>query len=68
MLESGKLEACLARHYFRFVFGRREDLQRDGCVLERLRMRLVESGRIADMLQEAGLLPELRQRSFEVAP
>lgn len=65
MLESGKLEACLARNYFRFTFGRYEDLTRDGCALERLRSRLVESDRIQDLLREAALLPELRQRRFE---
>ncbi len=65
MLDSGKVEACLARHYFRFVFGRKEDLARDGCALERLRARLVESGRLRDMLAEAALLPELARRRFE---
>lgn len=68
MLQSGKLEACLARNYFRFTFGRYEDLSRDGCALERLRVRLVESGRIRDMLEEAALLPEWRQRRFEASP
>jgi hypothetical protein len=68
MLESGKLEACLARNYFRFTFGRWEDLSRDGCALERLRTRLVESGRIRDMIEEVALLPALRQRTFEAAP
>jgi hypothetical protein len=65
MLQSGKLEACFARHYFRFTFGRYEDLARDGCALERLRSRLVESGRIRDMLLEAALLPALQRRRFE---
>lgn len=68
MLQSGKLEACLARNYFRFTFGRYEDLSRDGCALERLRSRLAESGRIRDMLEEAALLPALRQRTFESSP
>jgi hypothetical protein len=65
MLASGKLEACFARNYFRFTFGRYEDLARDGCALERLRARLVQSGRVRDMLAEAALLPELKQRRFE---
>ena len=65
MLESGKLEACLARNYFRFTFGRWEDLVRDGCVLERLRSKLVESGRLAEMLRETALAPEFRQRQFD---
>jgi hypothetical protein len=64
MLESSKLEACLARHYFRFTFGRYEDLGRDGCALERLRARLAESGRLREMLAEVARLPELRERRF----
>ncbi len=65
MLESGKLEACFARNYFRFAFGRYEDLAHDGCALERLRSRLAESGRIRDMFEEVALLPELQRRRFE---
>jgi hypothetical protein len=65
MLQSGKLEACFARNYFRFTFGRYEDLAHDGCALERLRSRLVESGRIRDMFEEVALLPELQRRRFE---
>ena len=65
MLESEKLEACLARNYFRFVFGRWEDASRDGCVLERLRTRLLDTGRIGEMLKEAALTPEFRQRPFD---
>jgi hypothetical protein len=64
MLDSGKVEACLARHYFRFAFGRQEDLTVDGCALERLRARLVESGRIRDMLAAVASLPELGYRRF----
>jgi Protein of unknown function (DUF1588)/Protein of unknown function (DUF1592)/Protein of unknown function (DUF1595) len=65
MLRTGKIEACLARNYFRFTFGRHEDLSTDGCALERLRARLVQSGRIRAMIEEAGLLSQMQQRSFE---
>ena len=65
MLQSGKLEACLARNYFRFAYGRWENVASDGCVLERLRARLVETGSIAEMLKEVALTPEFRQRRFE---
>lgn len=68
MLESGKVEACLARQYFRFTFGRYEDLSRDGCALERLRSRLASSGQLRALIKEAALLPELRQRRFEAEP
>lgn len=65
MLQSGKLEACLARNYFRFSYGRWEDPASDACVLERLRTRLVETGSIAEMFKEVALTPEFRQRRFE---
>jgi hypothetical protein len=65
MLESGKLEACLARNYFRFTFGRWEDPARDGCALERLRARLAGSGQIREFLKEAALAPEFRRRAFD---
>ncbi len=37
IVDSGKLSACLARQYFRFAMARREDPDRDGCMLERIR-------------------------------
>jgi hypothetical protein len=64
MLASGKLEACLARTYFRFTFGRDEDLARDGCALERLRSSLSRGG-LRAMIAEVARLPELRQRRVE---
>ena len=65
LLQSGKLEACFARNYFRFTFGRWEDTSKDACVLERLRARLVRSNNIASMLAEIALTPEFRQRTFD---
>jgi hypothetical protein len=64
MLQSGKLEACLARNYFRFAFGRLDDAARDGCALERLRSSLSKGG-LRAMLAEVAQLPELRERRFE---
>ncbi|MDD9971579.1 MAG: DUF1592 domain-containing protein [Myxococcales bacterium] len=62
--DSGKAEACLARHYFRFTFGRFEDKTRDGCVLEALRQGLSEGGNLPRMLKEVALSPAFRSRSF----
>jgi hypothetical protein len=67
MLDSGKLEACLARQYARFTLGRMEDVSRDAALIERLRARLVETARLRDMLREVALAPELRERSFDEA-
>jgi hypothetical protein len=62
--DSGKAHACFARHYFRFSFGRFEDVQQDGCVLERLRAALVQSGTLSGMLREVALDPAFQQRNF----
>jgi hypothetical protein len=65
MLASGKPQACVARHYFRFTFGRWEDEAADGCVLESLRASLVESGNFAQMLRDAVITDAFRERTFD---
>lgn len=60
---SGKAQACFARQYFRFTFGRWEDDRADGCTLERLRAALAR-GTMADMFKEAAFAPQFRQRSL----
>ena len=60
---SGKAQACFARQYFRFTFGRWEDDKADGCTLERLRAALAR-GTMADMFKEAAFAPQFRQRSL----
>jgi hypothetical protein len=65
LVASGKLEACFARNYFRYTFGRWEDPARDACTLERMRARLIQTGSIAQMLVEVALTPAFRQRTFD---
>jgi hypothetical protein len=65
MAASGKLEACLARNYFRFTFARFEELARDGCALERMRVELAQGGSVRDLLSAAALTPAFRRRTFE---
>lgn len=62
---SGLVEACLARNYFRYTYGRWEDPSRDGCALEASRVALGNGGTIADLLRAAALAPEFRRRAFE---
>ena len=45
MLASGKVEACLARNFFRFTYARWEDPTTDGCALEEARQALADGGR-----------------------
>jgi hypothetical protein len=65
IVKSGKANACLARNYFRFTYGRWEDLATDGCALEQMRKRLDAGGSIGDLLKEAALSPSFRRRSFQ---
>ena len=51
IVESGKAHACFARHYFRYTFGRPEDLSKDGCALESLREKSINGGSLRDMLK-----------------
>jgi hypothetical protein len=65
IVDSGKAHACLARHYFRFTFGRWESVKADGCVLETLRTSLTESGNVAQMLKDVAATEAFRQRTFD---
>ncbi|MEM1029349.1 MAG: DUF1592 domain-containing protein [Myxococcota bacterium] len=56
-----RAQACLARHYFRFAYGRAEDVDADGCQLRDLRDHLLE-GSIDDMMKAIALRPEFRLR------
>ncbi len=60
--ESEKVEACMVRNYFRYVYARREDLAADGCTLERLREKISEGGSLRDMLKEVAFQPEFRTK------
>lgn len=65
---SGKLEACLARNYFRHTFARFENLDLDGCTLESMRQKLDRSkgqGLVVDLLKEVVFTPAFKQRTFE---
>ena len=65
MLASGKVEACLARNFFRYTYGRWEDTTRDGCALEDARKALAGGGSIADLAAAAVKTTEFRRRSFQ---
>jgi hypothetical protein len=63
VVESKKVPACLARRYFRFTMGRKEDPQQDGCMLERLRQAF--GGKtLRDGLKAAALDAAFWQRSL----
>ncbi|MEM9189831.1 MAG: DUF1592 domain-containing protein [Myxococcota bacterium] len=65
--ESAKTEACFARQYFRFAFGRHEHLDRDSCTLEAMRTVLAEGGSIQDLFRQVAEQPEFRLVRKEAA-
>ena len=65
MLASGKVEACLARNFFRFTYGRWEDTTTDGCALEDARKALANGGTVADLAAAAVKTAQFKRRSFQ---
>jgi len=43
VVESGKPQACFSRYYFRYTFGRLEDIAEDACTLEWMRAGLMKT-------------------------
>ncbi|MCA9583243.1 MAG: hypothetical protein KC416_15695, partial [Myxococcales bacterium] len=64
MLESGKVEACFARSYFRFTFGRAEDITRDGCALAAMHGAFEAGEPLESILERIAHTPAFRQRNF----
>ncbi|MES1205692.1 MAG: DUF1592 domain-containing protein [Pseudomonadota bacterium] len=62
---SNKPAACLARNYFRYTFGRFEDLSLDGCSLEAVRSKLDGGGHLMDMLKAVTMTPAFKNRAFQ---
>lgn len=65
ILESEKAQACFARHYLRFTWGRAEDLDTDGCLLNSLTVKLSEGTPLGEVLREIALRPEFKTRQIE---
>lgn len=65
MLDSGELQACFARQYLRFTFGRPEDDALDGCALQDLTTRLESDAPLAEVLRAIALRPEFKQRRID---
>lgn len=62
ILDSGKAEACFARQYIRFAYGRREDDEVDGCALEAVRSSLQDGQSLQQAVRAPALSPAFRQR------
>lgn len=65
IVQSGKVESCLSRNFFRYTFARWEDAQTDGCTLESMRQSLENGGSVVDLVMAATLDGTFKQRAFE---
>jgi hypothetical protein len=65
IVASPKPYACFAKQYFRFTFGRLEDIDRDACALSDVKLALEEGKPMADVLRAIARSRAFRQRSFD---
>lgn len=63
LLESGKVQRCFARQWFRFTFARAEN-GRDGCALTELEKGARDGKSLAEVLMRIALSPQFKRRSF----
>ena len=63
MLESEKPQACFARRYFRFTFGREEG-EGDGCLLADTHQALLDGGDLGSILKSMALNPQFQKKSY----
>lgn len=64
--ESGKVEACLARQYFRFTFGRWEQVASDGCTLEQMRQAITSEAGLSGLLRDVALSDAFQTRTAQL--
>ncbi len=64
MIESGKVQACFARAYFRFTFGRTEHVGKDACVLDVMHEPLKAGQPIKETLRAVAISDAFLQRNF----
>lgn len=65
IVASDKPAACFARNYFRYTFGRFEDLTLDACTLENLRATVANGGQIADLWKSVTQTPLFTRRTIQ---
>ena len=64
VVDSPKPYACFTRQYFRFTFGRLEDLDNDACALSDVKDALDEGQPLAEVLVAVALTDHFKDRSF----
>lgn len=63
LVESGRVQSCFARQYFRFTFSRLEN-DKDGCAIESVTKGAIEGDSLGAVLKTIALRPEFKRRSF----
>ncbi len=63
LLESGKVQRCFARQYFRFTYARAEN-EKDGCALKEVAESAAEGKSLSEVMMRIALRPEFKRRSF----
>ncbi len=65
MLESERVQACFARNYVRWTFGRAEDDVADSCMLQDTTDALLDGASLQDVLRGMALRAEFKTRKIE---
>ncbi len=65
ILETEKVQACFARNYVRWTFGREEDESTDGCVLQDTTDALLDGAPMQDVLRSIAMRDEFKTRKIE---
>jgi hypothetical protein len=65
LVDSGRVQACFARQYFRWTFVRIEDDRRDGCALRDLAEAAKGATSIGEVLSLVAKAPAFKKRTFE---
>ncbi|MBV1858790.1 MAG: DUF1592 domain-containing protein [Nannocystaceae bacterium] len=65
MLDTERVQACFARNYVRWTFGRAEDDVADSCMLQDTTDALLEGASLQDVLRGIALRDEFKTRKIE---
>jgi hypothetical protein len=65
LVESERVQACFARHYVRWTFGRAEDVEGDGCMLNGITSALIGDAPLGEVLRQLALRDEFKTRMIE---
>lgn len=65
LLESEQVQACFSRNYVQWTYGRAEDPQLDGCMLEDTTDALLDGASMSEVLRSIAMRDEFKTRKIE---